>query len=104
MNMKTTRFILAFAAALSLGLAVFANVRTHGNVTASTQSMINSDASLSDADSAATGVKVADWNCLTSLGQAAATGVKVADWNCLTSQGQAAATGVKVADWNCLTA
>jgi len=61
--MKTTRFILAFAAALSLGLAVFANVRTHGSVTASTQSTINSDAALFDGDSAANGIKVAATGC-----------------------------------------
>jgi len=86
--MKTTRLILAFAAALSLGLAVFANVRTHSNVTAPTQSMINSDASLSDADSAANGIKVADGNCLTAPGQSAANGINVADGNCLTAPGQ----------------
>jgi hypothetical protein len=61
--MKTTRLILALAAALSLGLAVFANVRTHGSVTASTQSMIISNelvTSPSGADSAATGIKIVD--------------------------------------------
>jgi hypothetical protein len=57
--MKTTRLILVFAAALSIGLAVFANVRTHGTVTASTQSTVNSDLSLFDGDSAADEVKVA---------------------------------------------
>jgi hypothetical protein len=57
--MKTTRLILVLAAALSLGLAVFANVRTHGSVTASIQSTINSDVSLFDGDSAADGIKVA---------------------------------------------
>ena len=73
--MKTTRLILALAAALSLGLAVFANVRTHGSVTVSTQSIITSDelaTSSSDADVAVTGIKVAadgDPGCLTSPGQ-----------------------------------
>ena len=57
--MKTTRLILVVAAVLSIGLAVFANVRTHGTVTASTQSTINSDLSLFDGDSAADEVKVA---------------------------------------------
>jgi|HubBroStandDraft_3_1064219.scaffolds.fasta_scaffold1256892_1 hypothetical protein len=36
--MKTTRLLLIFAAALSLGLAVFANVRTNNRVATSTQS------------------------------------------------------------------
>jgi len=58
--MKTTRLILAFAAAVSLGLAVFANVRTN----ASAQSTIKASDELvtapSGADSAATGIKVAD--------------------------------------------
>jgi uncharacterized low-complexity protein len=102
--MKTTRLILAFAAALSLGLAVFANVLTHNKVTASTQSVINSDAALSGADSAANGIKVADGECLTAPGQAAANGIKVADGECLTAPRQAAATGIKVADGECLTA
>jgi hypothetical protein len=92
--MKTTRLILALAAALSLGLAVFANVRTHGSVTVSTQSIITSDelaTSSSDADVAVTGIKVAadgDPGCLTDV---AVTGIKVAadgDPGCLTSPGQ----------------
>jgi hypothetical protein len=57
--MKTTRLILVLAAALSIGLAVFANVRTHGSVTASIQSTTNSDVSLFDGDSATDGIKVA---------------------------------------------
>jgi hypothetical protein len=36
--MKTTRALLLLAAALSLGLAVFASVRTHGTAIASSQS------------------------------------------------------------------
>ena len=70
--MKTTRLILAFAAALSLGLAVFANVRTHSSVIPSTQSTINSDdlvTSLSDANSAANGIKVVDGDLCLSVGQ-----------------------------------
>jgi hypothetical protein len=72
--MKTTRLILAFAAALSLGLAVFANVRTN----ASTQSTGKVSDELvtapSGVDSNATGAKVAndcpDCGCLAA--QAAA--------------------------------
>ena len=104
--MKTTRLILALAAALSLGLAVFANVRTHGSVTASTQSTIISDELVTaptDVATAATGIKVAGDNCLTSPGQSAANGIKVAGDNCLTSPGQSAANGIKVAGDNCLT-
>jgi len=62
--MKTTRLILAFAAALSLGLAVFANVRANHNAVASDQAPINSDESVtSDADAVATGIPVANDNC-----------------------------------------
>jgi hypothetical protein len=73
--MKTTRLILALAAALSLGLAVFANVRTHGNVTACIPSITTSAepaTASSDVDIIATGVKVAGpWDCLTPPGQPA---------------------------------
>ncbi|HWZ94057.1 MAG TPA: hypothetical protein VNW30_02590 [Opitutaceae bacterium] len=73
--MKTTRILLAFAAALSLGLAVFANVRTHGNVTASIPSVTTSDepaTAYPNADIIVTGVKVASpWDCLTPPGQPA---------------------------------
>jgi hypothetical protein len=100
--MKTTRLILALAAALSLGLAVFANVRTHGNVTASTQSMINSDASLSDADSAASGIKVSDdsGGCGFSGAHSAVSGIKVSDdsGGCGFSGAHSAVSGIKVSD------
>jgi hypothetical protein len=100
--MKITRLILVFAAALSLGLAVFANVRTHGSVTASTQSTVNSDVSLFDGDAAADGIKVAGTGCVFT-GQAPA-GLQVAQSGmCLTSPGQAPA-GLQVAQSGmCLT-
>jgi hypothetical protein len=44
--MKTTRILLAFAAALSLGLAVFASVRTH--ISAPTATSIQSSANVAD--------------------------------------------------------
>ena len=83
--MKTTRLILALAAALSLGLAVFANVRTNRNAVASTQSTITSDelaTSPTDAASAAVGVKVAGDTCGFSGADAAAAGIKVAGDTC----------------------
>jgi hypothetical protein len=62
--MKTTRLILAFAAALSLGLAVFANIRADHNAVASDQAPINSDELVtSDAGAVVTGTPVADDNC-----------------------------------------
>jgi hypothetical protein len=95
--MKTTRLILAFAAALSLGLAVFANVRTHGSITASTQSTSISDELVTvptDVATAANGTKVADGDlCVTAT---AANGIKVADGDlCVTAT---AANGIKVVD------
>jgi hypothetical protein len=98
--MKTTRLILAVAAALSLGLAVFANVLTHGSVTVSTQSTVNSDASLFDGDSAANGIKAASTGYLTSLGQTP-EGLQVAGTPCLTSPGQTP-EGLQVAGTPCL--
>jgi hypothetical protein len=97
--MKTTRLILAFAAALSLGLAVFANILTHGSVTASTQSTINSDAALFDGDSAADGIKVAGTGC--ALTGQAPEGIQVAGTPCLTAPGQTPA-GLQVAGTPCL--
>ena len=94
--MKTTRILLAFAAALSLGLAVFANVRANHNVVTPTQSTSNATDELatepSGADNAAASVKIA-WDgvdCLTG----AVTGVNVA-WDgvdCLTGHAPEAVT------------
>jgi len=81
--MKTTRLILALAAALSLGLAVFANVHTNRSVTASTQSTIISDGLVTvptDVAPAANGTKVADGEC--GFSDSAANGIKVADGEC----------------------
>ena len=78
--MKTTRLILALAAALSLGLAVFANVRTNHNAVTSTQSVITSDEVVtvsSGAQSAANGIKVTYGNSCPFAGQSAANGIKV---------------------------
>jgi hypothetical protein len=60
--MKTTRLILAIAAALSLGLAVFANVRAK----ASASSTVNADELITSSfnvDAVTTGTPVADDNC-----------------------------------------
>jgi biotin operon repressor len=101
--MKTTRLILALAAALSLGLAVFANVRSN-LANSSTQSITKVSDDLVDSPSGAavsvTGIKIADdLGCLTSQ---PVTGVKIADdLGCLTSQ---PVTGIKIADdLGCLT-
>jgi hypothetical protein len=98
--MKTTRLILALAAALSLGLAVFANVRTHSNATASTQSTIISDevvTSRSDADSAATGTKVAGSYC--DFAGSAANGIQLAGSYC--DFAGSAANGIQLAGSYC---
>jgi hypothetical protein len=79
--MKTTRLILALAAALSLGLAVFANVRTNHNAVTSTQSTIISDELVTaptDVASAANGIKLADGGYC-GFSDSAANGIKLAD-------------------------
>ena len=76
--MKTTRLILALAAALSLGLAVFANVRTNHNAVST--STVTDELVTSGTDNDATGVKVADDLQPDPCGLSAKTaGVKVAD-------------------------
>jgi len=60
--MKTTRLILALAAALSLGLAVFANVHAK----ASASSTVNSDELITSSfnvDAVTSGTPVADSSC-----------------------------------------
>jgi hypothetical protein len=103
--MKTTRLILALAAALSLGLAVFANIRT--NATQSTVKASDEIATATvDVTAAVSGTPVAEDGCLNETNQAAASGTQVAvlisgapvaEDGCLNETNQAATSGTQVA-------